>query len=151
VNCDDVEVAVVRSLDEAIPAFVAYYESHPPRWEPTDQAGWVITGPEAHRGTATQYSKLTDFGGLDVMQEQPGQWVAYRNSEFPLLRDGKPAIFVTREAARCAADMHVCEGYPNSDRIDDGYTWLVDPDIEPWLAGRGRWPSQAIDGAPIAG
>ena len=88
------------TFSDAIPAFVAYYESHPPRWEPTDQAGWVITGPAAHLGTATRYSKLTDFGGLDVIQAQPRLWDAYRNGEFPLLRDGKPAIFDSRRSSR---------------------------------------------------
>jgi hypothetical protein len=150
VNDDEVEVAVVKSLNDAIPAFAAYYASHPPQWEPTDLAGWVITPPAAHRGTATRYSKLTDFGGLDVMQEQPGQWVAYRNSEFPLLRDGKPAIFATREKAQRAADTHVREGYPNSDRIDDGYEWLVDPGIEAWFAAPERRPNTVNDGAAVA-
>jgi hypothetical protein len=58
-----------KSLDEAIPDFAAHYESHPARWEPTDQAGLVIIGPTA--GRAIRYSK-TDFGGLDVKQDRPG-------------------------------------------------------------------------------
>ena len=31
-NIDDEEIAVVKSLDDAIPALVAYYEKNPPQW-----------------------------------------------------------------------------------------------------------------------
>ena len=68
-----------------------------------------------------------------------------------MLRDGKPAIFASHVEARRAADMHVRDGYPNSDRINDGYTWRVDPYIEKWFAARGRWPARANDRASIAG
>jgi len=73
----------VKSLDDAIPAFVAYYASHPPRWEPTDEAGCVITGPASQGRAATRFSKLTDFALLRVEQQQPGQWVASRDG-YPL-------------------------------------------------------------------
>ena len=91
-------VAVVRSLDEAIPALIAYFWKHPPPWE----------------GTATR-TKLTGYGVLDVEQEQSGRWVARFNGD-PLLRDGKPALFATREEAQRLADLHVSDGF-------DGYAW----------------------------
>ena len=103
-------IAVVKSLDQIIPALLAYYRKHPPRWE---------------GGTPTQRSKVTECGTLIVDQEQPGQWVASRNGEFPLLRDGKPAVFATHEAAEHAADAHMRDGFPGSREIDDGCAWLA--------------------------
>ena len=114
-NVDCEEIAVVRSLDDAIPALVAYYEKNPPQWE---------------RECATRYSKLTQFGPLRVEQDQPGQWVAYRNYDYPLLRNGQPAIFATSEEAQRAADAHAPDGYPNSETIYDGFAFL--PDADPW-------------------
>jgi hypothetical protein len=40
--------------------------SRPPRWEPTDQRGWVIEGPAACRDSATRFDNLTEFGALIV-------------------------------------------------------------------------------------
>jgi hypothetical protein len=67
-----------------------------------------------------------------------------------LLHDGKQAIFATRKEAQRVADLHEREGYPHQERIDDGYTWPVDPDAVKWLAARGRWPTPIHEGAPIA-
>jgi hypothetical protein len=39
--------------------------------------------------------------------------------------DGKIAIFTTCEEAQRAADTHLRDGYPNSDIIDDGFSWLA--------------------------
>jgi hypothetical protein len=127
-NVDDEEIAVVGSLDDAIPAFTTYYEANPPRWE---------------RESATRYSKLTQFGPLRVEQDKPGQWVAYRNYDYPLLRNGQPAIFATFEEAQRTADAHASDGYPNSETIYDGFAFL--PDADPWwsypnrIAVRTRW------------
>jgi hypothetical protein len=126
-NVDSDDIAIVRSLDDAIPALAAYYEKNPPRWE---------------RESARQYNELTQFGLLRVEQDQPGQWLAYRN-DYPLMRDGKSAIFATREGAQRAADTHMQDDYPNSETICDGLTWL--PDLYPWwsspnrVAVRTRW------------
>jgi hypothetical protein len=148
VSDDEVDVAVVKSLNEAIPAFVAYFVSHPPRWEPTDQKGWVITGPVAQRDNAPRYTKSTDFALMRVEREQSARWVASRD-DYPLLRDGKPATFATREEAQHVADLHEREGYPHSEPINDGYTWPIDPDTQEWLAARGRWP-KPVNAAAIA-
>jgi hypothetical protein len=126
-NVEGDEIAVARSLDDAIPALAAYYEKNPPRWE---------------RESARRYNELTQFGLLRVEQDQPGQWLAYRN-DYPLMRDGKSAIFATCEEAQRAADTHMRDDYPNSETVCDGLAWL--PDLYPWwsspnrVAVRTRW------------
>ncbi len=112
-NVDNDDIAVVNSIDEAIPAFATYYEANPPRWE---------------RESATRYSKLTQFGPLRVEQAKPGQWVAYRNYDYPLLRNGQPAIFATSEEAQRVADAHAPEGYPNSETVYDGFAYVPNQD-----------------------
>src|ERR1035441_9690567 len=110
-NDEGEEIAVVRSLDNAIPAIIAYYEKNPPRWK---------------RESATRYSEETQFGSLRVEQDKPGQWVAYRDYDFPLVQNGNPAIFGTSEEAQRAADAHASDGYPNSETIYDGFAFLPD-------------------------
>jgi hypothetical protein len=115
VETDDEEfVVTVRTLDEALPALLAYYEKNPPQWK---------------YKSATRYTKWTEFGDLRVEQESPEQWLAYR-TDCPLLRTGNPAIFASPEEAQRVADVHYREGYPNSEIIFDGFAWLPDPD--PW-------------------
>jgi hypothetical protein len=120
-HADEVEVAVVKSLDEVIPAFTTSFETNPPRWE---------------RESATCYTMTMAFGWLDVKQDQAGQWVVYLNSEVPLLRevslrrDGNPARFATREEAQHAAEVQVRDRDAPSERIDECYTWAV------WSAAR---------------
>lgn len=108
------DVAIVNSIDEAIPALLTYYEDYPPRWEHL---------------RATAYTKLTPFGLLLVEQDQFGPWSAYRYHTdwyHPLLRDGKPAIFATAEEAQRAADAHVRDDYPNAEATDDGLSWSIE-------------------------
>jgi hypothetical protein len=105
----------VNSLQEAIPAFAAYYESHPPRWR---------------RESATRYEKETHFAWMRVEQVGPGRWSASRDDE-PLMRDGKPVFFDTLQEAQRAADAHERQGYPNCNTVDDGLSWLVS--CEWWL------------------
>jgi hypothetical protein len=126
-NVENEEIAIVKLIDEAIPALATYYDKHPPRWK---------------RETATRYGKLTHFGLLRVEQDQPGQWLAYRD-DCPLLRNGQPAIFAISEEAQRAADAHVPEGYPHFETIYDGFAWF--PDTDPWwsyphrIAVRAKW------------
>jgi hypothetical protein len=108
------DIAIVSSIDKAIPALLAYYEKHPPRWE---------------RDCATEYSKLSPFGLLEVEEDQSGHWSAYRN-EHPLLRDSKPAIFATSVEAQRAADAHLRDGLPDSEPNNNGMSWASDPEIE---------------------
>jgi hypothetical protein len=126
---EDDEIAFVKSIGEAIPALVAYYEAHPPQWQ---------------RESDTRLIKNMQFGLLQVEQDKPGQWLAYRNDhDHPLVREGKPAIFATSEEAQRAADTHARDGYPNSETIYDGFVFF--PDRDPWwsypnrLAVRTQW------------
>ena len=135
---DDIGITIVKSLDDAIPAFAAYYERHPPKWKRSDD--WIGTGPSARKMKC--YIKETDFASLFVGLGPFGRWVAYRDSDdFPLLRHGKIASFITHEDAKRIADLHERDGYPNCVTMDDGFTWPVDPDIEKWFTWRGEWPA----------
>jgi len=107
------EAGVVNSLSDAIPAFLAYYEKYPLRWD------WVHD----------EYWKSTLFVILRVVQDQQGYWLAYRD-DYPLLRDGKPARFDTSGEAQRAADVHELDLYPNAKAIDDGFSWQPDPEID---------------------
>jgi hypothetical protein len=120
---DEVDIATVNSLDEAIRVFTAHYERHPPTWERVNEA---------------RYTKDTHFGGLDVKRDEQGSWVASRGIDCALLRDGKPARFATRQEAQRLADLHEDEDFANSVRINDGYRWEVDPGVDEYLAERRR-------------
>jgi hypothetical protein len=120
---DDIDIATVNSPDEAIPAFVAHYNRYPPKWVRVNEA---------------YYAKDTHFGGLDVKRDEHGAWVAYRGAGCPLLQDGMPATFATREDAQRVADLHGDDSYANSFQLNDGYSWQVDPNVDEWLAERGR-------------
>jgi hypothetical protein len=133
---DDIDIATVNPPEQAIPVFAAHYERHPPEWVATNEGGWAIEGPAASR--APCYTKSTAFGGLDVKRDQHGKWLAYRGVGCPLLMDGMPATFATRQEAQHIADLHGDEGYGNSVPIDDGYSWQADPNVDEWLAERGR-------------
>jgi hypothetical protein len=66
---------------------------------------------------------------LRVERDQQGHWLAYRD-DYPLLRDGQPARSATQVDAQRAADTHELDGYPNAKAIDDGLSWLPDPEID---------------------
>jgi hypothetical protein len=107
------DAGVVDSLDEAIPAFLAYYKKYPLRWD------WVYD----------EYWKTTLFVILRVAQDQQGHWSAYRD-DYRLLRDGKPARFAWSEEAKRAADTHELDGYPNGKEVSDGLSWEPDPEFD---------------------
>ena len=83
------DIGVVKSLDDAIPTFIDYYEKNPVPWEPESSAF---------------YSRYTMFVCLWIEQHEQGHWLAYRN-DYPLLRDGQLAHFATHVDAQHAADM----------------------------------------------
>jgi hypothetical protein len=107
------EAGVVNSLCDAIPAFLAYYEKYPVRWD------WIYD----------EYWKDTLYACLRIKQDQQGYWLAYRDN-YPLLRDGKPARFVTSGEAQRAADAHKLDLYPEAKATDDGFSWQPDPEID---------------------
>lgn len=106
------EAGVVNSLNDAIPAFLAYYEKYPLRWDWVHDECWKDT--------------LNVF--LRVEQDEQGGWLAYRDN-YPLLQKGKPARFATCVDAQRAADAHELDLFPNAVAIDDGFSWQPDPEI----------------------
>lgn len=123
---DYVDVAIVNSLDEVIPAIAAYYEANPPRWS-LDHDGDFWHGDV--KPSVPRYIKNSHFGPLIVFEITPGQWVAYRN-QCELLLNGKIATFATSEEAQRKADAHERESYPNSVSLDDGYSWSFSEEVD---------------------
>jgi len=124
------EIAVVQSIDEAIPTLAAYYEENPPRWERESDSTIRYADMMSCR---TRYIKETQFDPLWVDEIEPGQWLAYRNGHELLIDGGKIAIFATCKEAQHAADTHLRDGYPNSEILDDGFSWLPgDPSDIDW-------------------
>jgi hypothetical protein len=133
----NVDAGVVNALEDAIPAFLAYYENYPLRWE------WL----------GQSYLKFTLFVILRVEQNKNGHWLAYRD-DYPLLRDGVAARFASCAEAQRAADVHELDLYPNGQVINDGLSWLPDPEID-WrsiphrVEERARWQRSASSFALI--
>jgi hypothetical protein len=121
-ECQGRSVAIVNSLDDAIPAFIEYYKNNPVPWEQERPA---------------LYWRHTMFVALRVEQDQQGHWLAYRD-DYPLLEDTKPARFATCADAQRAADAHELDLFPNAKVIEDGLSWLPDPEVDwrsvPYLA-----------------
>ena len=107
-------IGVVKSLDDAIPAFLDYYKKNPVPWEQESPA---------------LYWRDTMFVVLRVEQDRQGHWLAYRD-DYPMLQDTKPARFTTCAEAQRAADAHELDLFPNAKVIDDGFSWLPDPEID---------------------
>jgi hypothetical protein len=137
-DCDNDQVAVVSSIEEAVPALAAYYEKNPPPWESK---------------TAARYEKWTQFALLRVEHDR-GNWLAYRD-DHPMLRNGTLAKFTTSEEARRAADAHLLDMYPNAEPIYDGLSWLPDPELD-WrscphrVEARADWQRMASRWLPNA-
>src|SRR4051794_20208582 len=94
-------IAFVSSVDEAIPALVAYIDKNPPQWQCE---------------SATRYKKDTEYGVLRVEMEGQEQWLAFRDN-CELMRNGQSAVFSSAEDAMHLGDTHYREGYPNSEFI----------------------------------
>ena len=100
-------VAVVKELDDALPALIDHHEKHPAQWE---------------QESPTEHEKLTPFGLLSVGQEPLGHWSVYRNLHTILLHDGRPAAFRTAEEGKAVADAHT--RYEMGEKSSDGYVWF---------------------------
>jgi hypothetical protein len=114
----NLKIAVIKSIDEAIPTLTAYYEAHPPRWKRTRVTRYTSTYEYVNRA----YDKWTFYGVLSVERKEPGRWVAYRGMD-PLVNNEGVAIFATPEEAQRAVDLHMCDGFRNSQPINDGLYW----------------------------
>lgn len=109
IPCNEREkIAIVKSVDEAVPALADYNEKHPPQW---------MGGAKAKR-----YEKYTFYGVLIVQRSGPGEWTVERCLEM-LNRDGTYATFATSDEAKRVAEMHLRDGFPNSKRVEDGLYW----------------------------
>jgi hypothetical protein len=108
------DIGVVKSLSEVIPTFIDHYKKNPVPWE---------------RETPALYWRYTMFVILRVEQDQHGKWLAYRD-EYPMLQDAKTARFATCAEAQRAADKHELDLFPNAKVIEDGFSWLPNPEID---------------------
>ena len=130
------EAGIVKSLDDAITVFLAYYKRYPLRWD------WIYD----------TYYKFTLFVILRVEQDQQGDWLAYRD-DYTMLRHGEPAHFATCTDAQRDADAHELDLFPDAKIIDDGLAWLPDPEID-WrsvphrVEERTNWQRSASDWLP---
>jgi hypothetical protein len=102
-------VALINSIEAAIPQLELHYLKHPPRWR---------------RRNPTLYTKLTRFGRLRIEQEQSGRWVAFRN-DYPLYRDDARATFPSLVAAKRIADSYINDGFPGSVTDADNFAWAT--------------------------
>jgi hypothetical protein len=128
------QIAIVETLDEAVPAFLAYYKANPVPWE---------------REKPALYWHHTMYVELRVEQDQQGHWLAYRD-DYPLLENGcAPAWFKTCADAKQAADVHELDLFPNAKVTDDGYSWLLNPESDwrsvPYLAEGREWLRENSD------
>jgi hypothetical protein len=131
------KVGIVKSLDEVIPAFIDYYKRNPVPWE---------------RVSPALYMKHTMFVYLRVEQDQQRNWLAFRD-DYPMLQDTKPAHFATCADAQRAADAHELDLFANAKVIEDGFSWLPDPEID-WrsiphlVEEHANWQRRASDWLP---
>jgi hypothetical protein len=117
-------IAIVKSLDEAIPTFLAYYKKNPVQWE---------------REKSALYWRHTMFVCLRAEQDQQGHWLAYRD-DYPMLENFcAPAQFKTCADAKRAADAHELDLFSKTKVIDDGYSWLPDPEIPYFAEQSANW------------
>jgi hypothetical protein len=116
-NDNSEKIAVLKSLEDILPVFLDYSEKRPARWD---------------GDASTCYRINAHFGDAEVKRDQSGSWVAHRNEFYPLLRGSEPARFSTAEEARCAVDVHLRDGLPNSTKVNDGLSWERDPLLEFW-------------------
>jgi hypothetical protein len=147
-------VATVTTVKEAVPVLAAHYEANPPQWEPEEAGTSVASEADAPERLGPRYIKRDQFGILWVDQIVSGQWIVYRDDHELLINEGI-AIFNTCEEAQRAADLHVRDGYPNSEAIDDGLSWLPDPSIAWWgcsdtVVARARQSVFWLNGKPVA-
>jgi len=103
------EIAVTRSVDEAVAALAAHLATNPPRWEDGGFGRYIKT---THQ--------FCDF--LVVEQTQDGRWGAFRNG-YELADEYGPVTFPTAKEAQRAADLQADDGHPNAKYPDDGLRW----------------------------
>jgi hypothetical protein len=111
------KIAVVKSIDEALPALTEFYETNRFQWKRTRKGGF---DRDAGYTMYTAYIK-SSFYGVFTVKRQDGRWVATRCTD-KLLRNGEEAIFPTAEVAQYVVDLHERDDvtiFP----LRDGYSW----------------------------
>jgi hypothetical protein len=126
-NYERDQIAVVKSMDEALPKLTDYYEKQWPQWRRTRDSQFDA---DAGYTMYTKYIKWTFYGVFTVKQEEAGKWIATRYTR-RLLRDSQEATFLTAEVAKHVADLHERDGIANYPALDDGYSWEVRPCLLP--------------------
>jgi hypothetical protein len=108
------EIAVVKSMDDAVAALANHLLATAAPWED---------------GGAGRYLKVTHeyFDTLLVEHRQDGLWMASRN-DYPLGDGNGPVTFSTASQAKHAADLHAHDARPESNDPGDGLHWLVPSD-----------------------
>lgn len=106
-----VPVAVITSPSDAGSVLGDYYKKHR-TWRPDNLDG-------------NGYYKWTEFGFLQVEEEQPGCWFGYRNAEQTLMYEGEAAKFRTPEQAERAVDAHCNDGPAGPGGTRDGLSWFM--------------------------
>jgi hypothetical protein len=102
------EVAIVSSIDQALPVFAAHVSTHPRQWARTG---------------LMEYKKDTDYGEtLRVQQNSVGDWRTFRE-DCELGDNNGPVTFPTALQAQRAADLHRHDG-SNSVCPGDNLSWL---------------------------
>jgi hypothetical protein len=85
------------------------------------------------------YWRHTMFVSIRVEQDQRGYWLAYRD-DYPMLENlCAPARFKTCADAKRAADAHELDLFPNAIVINDGYSWLPDPEVPDFVKQSAAW------------
>jgi hypothetical protein len=108
-NDNNVQIAVVSSIDEAVETLARHDNKHSRRWL---------------RVTTKLYAKQTRYGYLRLELDQAGWWSASRN-DCPLCDDGSHELarFASLVEAKRVADAHLREGYASYVIVDDYLSW----------------------------
>jgi hypothetical protein len=115
------KIAVVKSIDDALPTLTTYYVEHPPQWKRTRDTRFNSSDGYT---MFTAFVRWTFYGVFTVKQDETGVWVATRCTD-ALLLDGEQAIFSTAEIARHVVDLHERDGISNYPALDDGFSWDI--------------------------
>ena len=107
-------IAVVKSMEEALPTLTEYYEKNWPKWKRERKGRFdKDTGYVMY----TACIKWSFYGVFEVKQQDGGRWIATRCTD-ALLHGGEEATFATAET-----DLHERDGVGIYRVLNDGYSW----------------------------
>ena len=117
--CEPDRIAVVKSMEEALPTLTEYHEKNWPKWKRERKGRF---DKDAGYMMYTVYIKWSLYGVFEVKQQDGGRWIANRCTD-ALLREGRAAVFPTSEVARHVANLHERDGFGIYRALNDGYSW----------------------------